>query len=303
MSILIKDGKIFYQNQLVDMDMFIDNNGKSIIASEIDVESDKMIDGVGCIVIPSLVNPFKKDFDVRKLAGNSVAGGYGVNCIASTNTQLDIESGKYKILNNTVVFTNDLAYISNGKCFGYQTDTISKDILEVLDENKSLLVYTGKDFNQLNNLDLAIYVADVDLADLETIRALKNTNSDFSCGVNIVKMIDEIDNFLVYIKDGTIDMIEIDDEETLEYSFGLLYSKLVKTKKIELVDLINLMSYNPSDYFGLNGGEIINFDIANVAVFNIHTSDRINKGIFKSNYSQAKCLALVVDGEIVFYNN
>lgn len=301
MSILIKDGKIFYQNELKDMNMFIDNNGKCIIASEIDVESDKLIDGVGCIIIPSLVNPFIKNFDVIKLDENAIAGGYGINCLASDNTQLDIESGKYKLRNNTVVFTDDLAYISNGKCFGYQTDTLSKEIIEVLTENNSLLVYTSENLDQLNKLDLAIYVADVELNNLEIVKSLKLNNSNLSCGINIVKLLDKVDNYLPYIKNGTIDMIEIDDEETLEYSFGLLYSKLVKAKKLELVDLINLMSYNPSDYFGLNGGEIINFDIANIAVFNIHTSDRINKGKFKNNYSQAKCLSLVVDGEIIFY--
>jgi len=300
MSILITDGKIFYQNELVDMDIFVGDDGKTVIASSIDVESDNVVDGVGCIVIPSLINPYIKNYVEDTIIDSSIKGGYSTNCLASSNAKADLEMTKFKFINNAVVFTDDLGYISNGKCFGYLGNALNEEVIKVLEENEAMLVYTGDNLSLLKDMDIPIYVSDININSIDEIIKLKENNNDLSCGVNIEKLLNDSNVYINYLKNGIIDMIEVDEDLTLEYSFGLLYSKLVKTNKLELNDLINLLSYNPADYFGLTGGEILNFEIANFAVFDVHTSDRINKGKFKTNYSQAKCLALVVDGDIVY---
>ena len=81
------------------------------------------------------------------------------------------------------------------------------------------------------------------------------------------------------IQDGTIDMIATDhaphsaEEKAkglqgsamgivgLETAFELIYTYLVRTGKITLEKCFELMSYNCADIFGIDGGEIINFEI------------------------------------------
>ena len=95
----------------------------------------------------------------------------------------------------------------------------------------------------------------------------------------------------------------------LETSFGLLYSKFVKTNIITLEKLVDLMSYNPANIFGLDAGEIQNFTNANIAIFNLKDNEKIteNNLVSKSkntpfiNYHmQAINYMTIVDGEIVY---
>lgn len=94
------------------------------------------------------------------------------------------------------------------------------------------------------------------------------------------------------IQDGTIDMIATDhaphsaEEKAkglqgsamgivgLETAFELIYTYLVRTGKITLEKCFELMSYNCADIFGIEGGEIINFEKANLAVFNLNQREK-----------------------------
>ena len=303
MSVLIKDAKIFYQNELVDMDFYVDDAGKCIIASDVDIESDDLISAAGCIVIPSLINPFISGYNNDVLAANSVRGGFGICCISGDDTRTALENTEYGFLNSTVVITDDLSYISNGRCFAFRSEVVNEEITEVLQDNEGLLVYSGEDYGSLDSLEIAVYITGVTHDHLDEIKRLKENNENLSCGISITELLGNQEKYLGYIEGGVIDMVETDEDVSLTYSFGLLYSKLVKGRKMELDTLINLMSYNPADYFGLSGGEIVNFETANVAVFDVHVSERINDGKFAKNYSQAKCLALLVDGDIVYRND
>ena len=80
------------------------------------------------------------------------------------------------------------------------------------------------------------------------------------------------------IQDGTIDMIATDhaphsaEEKAkglqdsamgivgLETAFELIYTYLVRTGKITLEKCFELMSFNCADIFGIEGGEIVNFE-------------------------------------------
>ena len=69
------------------------------------------------------------------------------------------------------------------------------------------------------------------------------------------------------------------------------------------------MSYNCADIFGIEGGEIINFEKANLAVFNLNQREKINpktfvyKGKrtpFEGCWSMVRCVMTVADGQIVY---
>ena len=129
------------------------------------------------------------------------------------------------------------------------------------------------------------------------------------------------------IQDGTIDMIATDhaphsaEEKAkglqgsamgivgLETAFELIYTYLVRTGKITLEKCFELMSYNCADIFGIEGGEIVNFEKANLAVFNLNQREKINPKTFVSQgrstpfegwWAMGRCVMTVADGQIVY---
>ena len=132
------------------------------------------------------------------------------------------------------------------------------------------------------------------------------------------------------IKDGTIEMICTDHaphtplEKSkglalspfgiigLEFAFPLIYTYLVKEKVITLTQAIKLMSSNCADIFGINAGEIINLQKANLNVFDLKTSMKLNKKLlasksentpFLNKYVSCKNLMTISQGKIVYREN
>lgn len=124
------------------------------------------------------------------------------------------------------------------------------------------------------------------------------------------------------ILDGTIDMIATDHaphsaEEKgrgleksamgvvgIETAFPLLYTNLVKTGKLKLERLVELMSIAPRKRFGINND-------AGFTVFDLNEEYSINPSEFLSNGKSTpfegervfgKCLLTVYDGKIVYCN-
>ena len=121
------------------------------------------------------------------------------------------------------------------------------------------------------------------------------------------------------ICDGTVDMIATDhaphsaEEKSkglaslngivgLEVAFPVLYTELVKKGLISLERLLQLMSYAPSERFGI---ELDGFNI-----FDLNTEYRINVNDFASigkctpyenKLVLGKCIANVIDGNVVYY--
>lgn len=127
--------------------------------------------------------------------------------------------------------------------------------------------------------------------------------------------------------DGTIDMIATDHAPHsaqekgkglqgsamgivgLETAFELIYTYLVKTGKLTLERCFELMSYNCADLFGIEGGEIVNFEKANLAVFDLNKREKINPKTFVSQgkstpfegwWAMGRCVMNVTDGQIVY---
>ena len=122
---------------------------------------------------------------------------------------------------------------------------------------------------------------------------------------------------LTGIQDGTIDMIATDhaphsaEEKNkglkdsafgitgLETAFPVLYTCLVKTGRITLEKLIDLMALAPRRVFGLEGGCLAEGQTADLAVWDLDHSYRIDPGRFLSKGRSTPFAGMEVRGEAV----
>lgn len=118
------------------------------------------------------------------------------------------------------------------------------------------------------------------------------------------------------IKEGTIEIIATDhaphtpEEKSkeiikapsgiigLETSFSICYENLVLTKEISLMKLIELMSTNPARIYGLEGGEIKEGKIADLAIIDLKSEYKIDK--FKSKSSNTPFKDKTLKGEVLY---
>lgn len=127
------------------------------------------------------------------------------------------------------------------------------------------------------------------------------------------------------IKEGTIEIIATDhaphtaEEKSkeitkapsgiigLETSFSICYENLVLTKEISLMKLIELMSTNQARIYGLEGGEISQGKIADLAIIDLESEYKIDKykskssnTPFKDKTLRGEVLYTISEGKIVF---
>lgn len=127
------------------------------------------------------------------------------------------------------------------------------------------------------------------------------------------------------LKEGTIEIIATDhaphtaEEKSkeitkapsgiigLETSFSICYENLVLTKEISLMKLIELMSTNPARIYGLEGGEISQGKIADLAIIDLDSEYKIDKykskssnTPFKDKTLRGEVLYTISEGKIVF---
>lgn len=127
------------------------------------------------------------------------------------------------------------------------------------------------------------------------------------------------------LKEGTIEIIATDhaphtaEEKSkeitkapsgiigLETSFSICYENLVLTKEISLMKLIELMSTNPARIYGLEGGEIRQGKIADLAIIDLESEYKIDKykskssnTPFKDKTLRGEVLYTISEGKIVF---
>ena len=94
-----------------------------------------------------------------------------------------------------------------------------------------------------------------------------------------------------------------------EIAFPLVYTYLVKEKIISLENAMMLFGGNAAEIFGVDGGEIINFEKANLTFYNLASNQQVRGKEFKSlskitpfegKWLQSKCCMTIVDGEIIY---
>lgn len=120
------------------------------------------------------------------------------------------------------------------------------------------------------------------------------------------------------IKEGTIEIIATDhaphtaEEKSkeitkapsgiigLETSFSICYENLVLTEEISLMKLIELMSTNPARIYGLEGGEISEGKIADLAIIDLDSEYKIDKSKSKSKSSNTPFKDKTLRGEVLY---
>ena len=122
------------------------------------------------------------------------------------------------------------------------------------------------------------------------------------------------------IMDGTIDMIATDhaphsaEEKSqglkdskmgvvgLESAFSIMYTEFVKTGKITIEKLLDLMCYNPKKRFGIDDGNSYTvFDLSKE--YTINPNEFLSKGRatpFEGRRAYGKCLLTVCDGKVAY---
>lgn len=118
------------------------------------------------------------------------------------------------------------------------------------------------------------------------------------------------------IKEGTIEIIATDhaphtaEEKSkeitkapsgiigLETSFSICYENLVLTEEISLMKLIELMSTNPARIYGLEGGEISQGKVADLAIIDLDSEYKIDK--YKSKSSNTPFKDKTLRGEVLY---
>ena len=140
---------------------------------------------------------------------------------------------------------------------------------------------------------------------------------------------EEVDRLAIIegLKDGTLDCIVTDHaphslkDKQVEYnlapfgmsgietSFALSYTYLVKSGIMPITDLVKLMSYNPASVLGLEGGEIAEGAVADLAIVDLNAKYFIDGNKFLSKGKNTpfngfevygKVCATIVDGEVKF---
>ena len=94
-----------------------------------------------------------------------------------------------------------------------------------------------------------------------------------------------------------------------ELAFGLIYHYLVLPKKLSLEKVLDCMSYHCANIFGIEGGDLVNFEKANLAVFDLKARRKIGKQELISKgkstpflgwYRSGLCRLTIADGKIVY---
>ena len=123
---------------------------------------------------------------------------------------------------------------------------------------------------------------------------------------------------LAGLQDGTIDVIATDhaphslEEKSkglkdsamgivgLETSFPLLYTHLVKKDKISLSRLIECMSTKCADIFGVDGGYLVEDDLANLTIVDLNKREMIDSNDFVSLGKSTPFSGWYVNGIVMY---
>ena len=242
------------------------------------------------------------------------------NCNKFMITDVYIENNKLFIASNidldadTIIDAYDLYMfpgfidINNQELAQGYTKCINKDIfLDIKDINlKGSYYYINRDLldyeiDILKDNNALIKITDLKLVDhnLEYIYWIKCDDDitylkDIKNKYNISYT---IDYSLLVANDEYLDIVDIIDKVSL-YSFSFLYTKYVKAKLISLEHLINMISYNPANIIGIDGGYIDHNEVANLCIYNLKDTYKVNNVLYCG-----VCNLIINEGEITYRYN
>ncbi len=325
MSQLFKDGQLYHQGKFQEKDFIVDDQGMIIIAESIDLDDfEEIIDCTGIHIIPGLIDCSiqRKSTDEKDLKGiieNASKGGItklshqkSIKGISFQEKEFILpiipaatQDGKIQIdefLSETYLFSSDEEKEAN-----------LKEIMEKIVQNEGVLFRCWKSTKELEkNLSLIketgvqAHIEGIQTeADIVLIQQAKNQGVDVSASVYIedLMMSENKESLLQGILSNTIEMVFSKENHTLSVMFGLFYTYFVKEKKISLEKVIDVMSFNIADIFGIEGGEVVNLEKTNLGFFNLAARHQIkehNEEEFIGKWIMGVCCMTVVNGMISF---
>ncbi|MFV0380295.1 MAG: hypothetical protein ACK5KQ_05645 [Anaerorhabdus sp.] len=325
MSKLFKNGEVYFNQKFQKKDFIVDDSGCMIIADSIDLDDfEEIFDCSSLYIVPSFIyalnnNLYLKDSNIE--IKKAIKGGYNsistilfedtyriedvkkiekrynLSCDATINPILSLNS-------NTELSENYFLYHSN-------TEEKLETLIKKCNENDGILSISFQSINELDSVlnivngECKIHISNV--KNQKAMDIIKNyrKNNHLIASVNLSEVLDgeEKDFLIEMVKAEEINEIDFSDYCDLEFAFGLLYTRLVKEKKITLEVLCDLLSYNPAFNVQINGGEIKNLESANFSIFDLQAKKKITNCL-KSSYNEkwimGICLMNVVDGIIVY---
>ena len=345
MSILIQNGDVFFENKISKKDIYIDDLGIMTIADQIDFDEIEETIDASNLLIWELGN---KIVDIEELSKYTIAFSDDGRGVQSTDLMKEAMQRVNAVNGIVVAHCEDEKLLKNGGCIHdgvkakeFNLEGISSaSEYEMLKRDLQLAKETKCQYH-------ACHISCAE--SVELIRQAKKDGVNCSCEVTVhhlllnendisedhgrfkmnppLRTLQDQQALIEGIKDKTIDMICTDhaphsDEEKSrglqnsamgiigsEIAFPLIYTKLVKNKVITLTQAIDLMSYNCANIFGIEGGDLVNFEKCNLAIFDLNKRDKItekyliSKGKstpFINEYIHGVCLMTIVDGKIIF---
>lgn len=389
MSIVLKNGQVYYQGKMKALDVLVDDHGILTVADEIDLEDevDEVLDASEMLIVPGLIDShvdlteeLLMHKELLQAETTSMASG-GYTTVFTMSNSNSVENLQNQLANieksacihvypyasiakeqNEIKELNDfdalseyvLGFSNHGK--DIKEEIMRQAMLQAKKNNCIIVAHYENEWKQLEkDLTLAketgcqYHACTLSCKEsVELIRQAKKEGVDVSAEVSVYHLLlneesiseenkelelipplpskEDQQALLEGVLDGTIDMIctnptscRQDAEENLnengrgiiksELAFGLIYQYLVMTRKLSLEKVLECMSYNCANLFGIEGGEIINFEKANLAVFDLKARKRIDAKTLSSKeknnpfigwYMSGLCRMTIVDGKIVY---
>ncbi len=329
MVCVIKNGKVYRRGKMQELDILIDDLGNATCAETIDLEGeeDQLIDAQDLLITAGFIDPkvviSKKVFDEE--TDFSMKGGYTTWINFNSDKIIDSKINHIQVValsENQKV--NDLEKLGNDVLGFVLNESLNeKELIKAMDRcsdlNCILFVDNRLSEKDKNNVlqnaletNTQIHFSDVLIEDLQMIQNAKASGINISCDISMATLLKNQEVAVDYIQDNIIEMISsthgLNNQAHSGFVFGMLYSALVLTRKLSLEKLLDCLTYNCANIFGLDGGEIENFEIANFIILDLKSRNKIQSkqettfqyDEWLNRYLMGGCCLNVCMGEIIF---
>ncbi len=344
MSILIKEGQVYSQGKIGRLDIYIDDLGQLALANDIALEdsAEVVIDATEMLIIPGLINPLtplKSNQISNQILKQISKGGYTTVFLATEDDDLDkinrsltaikdescIHAHPFASLNKTnqdslvdmvTLSTQVYGFYHNDMWISEETITqamknasLSNSIIVTSYNNNQEAQLLKRDVHLVKESQCSYHISNLTSIDsIEVLKQAKQEGLTISADITMEQLLLETahqEKYIDAINQGIIEMISCSSSIDFEYTFGLAYQHLVLTRKITLEKIIDCMSYNVANIFGIDGGDVINFEKANLAIIDLKgrkklSSKNLDNSVFINWYVMGLCKYTIVDGEIIY---
>lgn len=335
MSKLFKNGLIYYKQKFQEKDIIVDDNGIVVIAELIDLDLEdfeEIIDCTGLHILPGFVDmniSISDEFDreeIRRISDLLASGGFSFGLVQSPQfnsvsrvqeiqKKMD-DSSKIELHPVNTVSANLEDILSMEEVSYLFKGSIEEDVLKEVESCNGVFITPWESDEQLKR-DLEIvhqtkcqchFIGIENGATLEILKKAKELNPQISCEIEVKKLLfgESKEIFIKALQEGVIDFITIKEMELKPKFVGLIYTNLVREKKISLEKMVSLLTVTPSEKFGFIQGEINNLERANLSFFDFIAREKMKNQEslpqFDHHWVMGVCCMSIMDGLIVYRN-